>query len=70
VAAQTTVGDDERLTGEGTLAQALGDLGEPAELGASNVILGANPDHPSRRLPTAEEWRMLDKDAAARATSG
>lgn len=62
----TTLGDDDRLTGEGTLAQVLADLDDLADLGARYVVLDTNPDRPSQRLPTDEEWRMLEKVATAR----
>ena len=61
--------DGERLTGEGTLAQVLGDLDDIADLGAEYVVLDTNPDHPSQRLPTDEEWRMLEQVAAARSST-
>ena len=56
--------DAARLSGEGDLGQVLRDLEDLADLGSEYVVLDTNPDHPSDRKPTADEWRMLETVAS------
>ncbi len=61
---QSDPAPDDRALGVGTLAQIVGDVVELARLGASDLILDTNPDHPRPR-DYAEERRHLTmiKDA-------
>ncbi|WP_020579932.1 TIGR03619 family F420-dependent LLM class oxidoreductase [Actinopolymorpha alba] len=63
----TSLDTDERRVGEGSVAQVLGDLEELADLGAEYVVLDTNPDHPSDRRPTNEDWAMLETIASRKA---
>jgi probable F420-dependent oxidoreductase len=61
---QNRLDEDVRRVGEGTLSQVLGDLEELARLGADYVVLDTNPDHPSQRRPTHEDWQTLEAVAS------
>jgi probable F420-dependent oxidoreductase len=50
---------EHRRAGVGSLAQILADLDMLVELGAACVVLDTNPDQPSDRRPSIEDWRTL-----------
>ncbi|HZD72084.1 MAG TPA: TIGR03619 family F420-dependent LLM class oxidoreductase [Actinomycetes bacterium] len=56
----TTLNDQERRIGVGSMAQVLRDLHELAELGSERVVLDTYLGWPESRQPLAEDWRMLE----------
>lgn len=62
---ETALDDDNRRTGEGSFAQVLADVQQIAELGATELVLDTNPDHPSQRKPATADQRTLESVATA-----
>ena len=55
----TTLGDDDRVLGEGTIDQIRADLDHLAELGAEYVVLDTYIG-PAERRTAEEDWRILE----------
>jgi probable F420-dependent oxidoreductase len=55
-----SLGDPDRLAGQGTLDQIRRDIDELAELGATHVLFDTYSGTPGPLRPTAEDHRMLD----------
>jgi probable F420-dependent oxidoreductase len=53
----------DRPLGRGSAAQIRGDLDLLRDLGATHVVLDANPDHPSDRRSTERDWAVLEQVA-------
>ena len=54
------LGQDQRRTGVGSLAQVLRDLDELAALGAEYVVLDTYRGLPGDYRPAEQDWRMLE----------
>lgn len=54
------LGQDQRRTGVGSLAQVLRDLDELAALGAEYVVLDTYRGRPGDYRPAEQDWRMLE----------
>lgn len=56
----TSLDDDTRLAGQGTLDQVRRDVDDLAALGATHVLFDTYPGTPDEHLPPTEDQRMLD----------
>lgn len=54
------LGQDQRRTGVGSVAQVLRDLDELAALGAEYVVLDTYRGRPGDYRPAEQDWRMLE----------